>query len=85
MQSAQHTSFSIPPDHQRSADTHHSNCFTGQHLVSIHDDVISDIGQNVNDCDKRHRDSNGQGQIPATDNTRNFNFLSHLHSETHFL
>lgn len=61
---------SEPAGHRGSADTHHSNRFTGQHLVSIHDDVISDIGQDIDDRDDGHGDGDGQGQIPEGDNTR---------------
>lgn len=71
--------------HQQPADTHHGNRFTGQHLASIHHDVISDVGQNVDDRDNRHGDGNGQRQIPATDDTRNLFFSAlHLRSESPF-
>lgn len=46
-------------------DTHHSNSFTAEHSVCIHDNVVSYIGQDVDYRDDGHGNRNGQGQIPA--------------------
>lgn len=66
----------------RSSDTHHSNSFTAEHFVCIHDDVVSYVGQDVDHCDNRHRNGDGQGQIPTmknkTSGSHQFRVLSHI-------
>lgn len=49
------------------ADTHHSNSFTVEHLIYIHDNVVSYIGQDVDHCDNGHGNTDGQWQIPMKD------------------
>lgn len=59
------TQFVLMPSH-----THHSNGITAEHLVCIHDNVVSYIGQDVDHCDNGHRNSDGQGQVPTTENQK---------------
>lgn len=52
------------------SDTHHSNSFTVEHFVYIHDNVVSYIGQDVDHCDNGHGNRDGQRQIPIKENEK---------------
>lgn len=56
------------PDSNPQADTHHRHCFAVEHRVYIHDDVVRDVGQDVDHGDNGHGNSNRQGQIPTMEN-----------------
>lgn len=47
--------------------THHCHSITGEDGAHVQHGVVGHIGQDVNDGDNGHGDSNGQGQVPEID------------------
>lgn len=54
--------------------TYHSNGVTVEHFVSIHDNVVRYVGQNVDHRNDGHGDTDGQGQVSAMQNVKVFFF-----------
>lgn len=44
--------------------TYHCYCITGQYSTDIQNSIVCHIGEDINDGDNRHRNGNGQRQVP---------------------
>ena len=58
--------------------THHSHRIAGDDGLHVHDDVVGDVGQDVDHRDDGHGNGDGQGQIPERATVKKRGFDSRL-------